>query len=580
MIPLIAILAAISSLAILGAGALSWTVTAIAAALALIDGFLSWSTRIASPGARSDRSGWWSVDRVYLLALTFLLLTLMPMPLSVSRLTGRERYEQNARADSALKEAASLGLAQPATSFFAFTRNRAGTMRIAALLIAAYGIARLSSRLRGSRRIALLSGLVLLATAIGIAGFVSLRFMPQRDTLWWVYPIPHVLPGPVACFVNRNHFAGIMAMLSPAALALCVQALRARRWLLAPLWGFCFAALGLALLAAMSRGAFLAWLAGMGAVPLFFFPVRRALPAIACGAILAALLAWAALAHLPAFRERMAMLRDPEDSSVSARLNAWHDTLRIWRAYPVAGAGANAFRMVYPQHRTSSHTGFRTHAENQYVQLLAEGGIAGTALAALLIAACLLAVRRHARGGHASPALLAALGGGAAAAGVHALTDFALYAPLYSLALATLVGMNLPPERAALPRPGWLAALNLFGALVLLSNEPQVQHMENPGVLGNTTGAEARLALVWAPTHWQAWQRWGYLAGQRRGKDAQPYAARCTEQAARYDPLNFRLWQYLGYTRLSMKDYAGARAAFDRMHKLRPWVEMPKIPGT
>lgn len=579
MIPLCAILLSLLFLTLSGAGILSWTVAAVAAALAAIDLLLELRRGIRqAPDEKPDAPARWGVDRAYLLALAFLLATLIPLPLAATRWTGSERHAQNSLVAQALTEAADRGLAPLRTDWFAFTRNRAGTMRIAAMLIAAYGVARLASRLSARGRFGLLGGLVTLSAAVGVTGLISLRFIPQGDTLLWFYPIPHVLPGPVACFANRNHFAGMMALFSPPAFVLFIHALRTRRWLQAPLWAFCFLALSAALLTSMSRGGFLAWLTGMAAVPLLFFPARRAIPAIALGAALAALLAWGALASVPTLRARMEMLRDPEDSSVGPRLAAWHDTLAIWRAYPVAGAGANAFRMVYPQHRTSSHSGFRTHPENEYLQLLAEGGGVGVALAALLVAACAVAAVRFARTGEPSRALLAALGGGAAAAAAHALTDFALHSPLYALALAALVGVNMPPIRAALPKPLWLAALNLIAALALLSNEPGVQRMENPGALGATTRAEARQALVWAPTHWRAWTRWGYLNGRRGGEQAARYAECCASRAAQYDPLSYRLWQYLGYVRLGLHDYHGARKAFARMHALRSWVEVPHIP--
>jgi O-antigen ligase len=56
----------------------------------------------------------------------------------------------------------------------------------------------------------------------------------------------------------------------------------------------------------------------------------------------------------------------------------------IWAAYPIAGAGANAFRMVYPQYRTASSAGFMTHAHNEYAQLLCETGVIGLCMSAVL----------------------------------------------------------------------------------------------------------------------------------------------------------------------------------------------------
>ena len=121
----------------------------------------------------------------------------------------------------------------------------------------------------------------------------------------------------------------------------------------------------------------------------------RATVGATAGVVLAGLLAVAA----PQVRERLSTFRDPASThSLRTRVQAWRDALAVWPRYPVVGAGANALRMVYPQHRAASHRGFRIFAENEYIQLVTEAGLAGVVLAGGLIAGLsvpfLAAVRR------------------------------------------------------------------------------------------------------------------------------------------------------------------------------------------
>ena len=53
----------------------------------------------------------------------------------------------------------------------------------------------------------------------------------------------------------------------------------------------------------------------------------------------------------------------------------------------------------------------------------------------------------------------------------------------------------------------------------------------------------------------------------------------CFSQAAAYDPNNYRLWREVGLLRLRLDDRAGARAAFQRVHELRTWVDFPAVPA-
>jgi hypothetical protein len=49
------------------------------------------------------------------------------------------------------------------------------------------------------------------------------------------------------------------------------------------------------------------------------------------------------------------------------------------------------------------------------------------------------------------------------------------------------------------------------------------------------------------------------------------FTRHCVEQAVRYDPKNYLLWERVGYLRRAQGDKEGAREAFATMKALRSW---------
>jgi O-antigen ligase len=580
VVPFAALTVALGFLAACGAGVFTRALCLVAIALSSAYAFCAWPRTARGAGRAEPERGSASVERVCLLILLLLLVTLVPLPLALTRLTGAERYRQNAAAAQALQQAADLNLVEAVAPTFAFTRNRAGTMRIAALAIVMIGCGMLAARMAPRARPAFLRTVVLGGAAIGVAGCVALRYMPQGDTLWWVIPIRHDLPGPVACFINRNHFGGLMALLAPAAIALTITDLAHRRWLRGLLAGCCFVVLTAAVIDSRSRGAFVAYLAGLLAAPVALATTRRPLLGIVLGVLLCAAAGAALTARNPILRERLATFLDPSaNESLQARLAAWQGTIRICGAYPVAGAGPNAFRMVYPQFRVESTRGFRTHAENEYVQLLAETGIAGACLCMLLVVLYLRSANSAERPSGGANVLAMAAAGAAAAAAMHAMGDFALHSPLYAAVFAALLGLALPPPSSTSTRYPWTALLCLGGALALYPAHAGMQRLDSSRDLRPTDIREIQDALLWAPTSRDAWSYLGWCSVKTGGTNAHAFAERCLAQAAAYDPKDYLTWLDLGSFRLQkIKDYPGARAAFGRVRELRTWVELPRVP--
>ncbi len=193
-------------------------------------------------------------------------------------------------------------------------------------------------------------------------------------------------------FVNRNHFACLLAMTLPLA-----AGWRAPRPWMAWIAASIPAA---AIVASGSRAGLLAAAVGLAAVR-----SGRMVGIVALGAAVAA-----------------AFLRS--GSAPAERLGIWRDTLALIADHPWTGCGLGAFEAAFPRYQTTSVTGTVDFAHNDYLQIVAELGVPlGLAFAGVL----LRWLWRAAPSGRAGF-------GSAAAFAAHGFFDFNLYIPLNAAA--------------------------------------------------------------------------------------------------------------------------------------------------
>ena len=429
----------------------------------------------------------------------------------------------------------------------------AGGLALLALLAAPA----LSRPDRAVRAVALVgaAGFALAAYAI----FARARF---GALLYGTIAVPTVSPfGP---FVNKNHFAGWIAMaaLLVAGLALGL-ADRARGrggdWTADPRAGGVIlgvvAALAMALagLASLSRGGAAALAAGGGCLAaLRLFPGgsgrRRSglLPSLVLAGVLASIL----VALVP--REAHERLRTL--SGASFRLDTWRDSLRLAASSPVLGHGLGAFHDAYPPFKRGHGIVRVEHAENDYLETLAEMGAPGLALSVTGLALLLAAAGRGIAMG--PDRLVRGIGTGALAAlvalAVHSALDFNLRIPS-NAALAALVAAAAAGAAGVRPRPlprcGALAlsvgALALLLAAASLPDRPwlaarqeavQAASSSAPAVrrlrLERAEEALARL-LARRPAHAESWL---LLAGTRVALGDPASGAALARHAAWLDP--------------------------------------------
>ncbi len=573
-------------LVLLPTGAFTMTLVVVTAVLSLGLAALALLGRPSehAPPLRGQRWVTWAC--VLLLGLFW--ITLIPLPASIGFPAGKLRKAQNVHAYETIENVVALEMMEPEPQGYALTRNRSGTARVALLAGAAIAAALLASRMGPRARSLYLRFVLILGLVIAVLGYISMRSKPQGDNLWWIYPVPHGLPGPIACFTNPNHFAAFLAILCPIALALFVHDIGKLRIIRAAVSLGSFAFLVLTIVYTQSRGALVGLSCGMLVCTAVYFLHRRWIPGIVLiGIGVCAVVSILSIPH-PLIRERLQTFLDLKSTdSYQTRVAAWSDCKTIFKHYPVFGAGANGYRVVYPQFRTTSQGAQMTsHAENEYVQWAVDTGILGI-LAALILLMCYgrTAIVPRLKSTDDAVLTVATLGVlGTAAA--HSFLDYPLHIPLYAIPLASIAGLILPQEltqlsgtsmreRAISALPVLCVALLSVGLVRAWGNRlhyDSVHHMHR-GELSTIARA-----LRYSPNHPFAWYYLGRKVSRTKTPETRLLAIQCLTRAGDLDPNNYKLWYRIGRRLHNLKAPEAAARAFARVKELRDWHNVPYLP--
>ncbi len=296
-----------------------------------------------------------------------------------------------------------------------------------------------------------------------LAGFglaISLLAIAQRLTwngrIYWLRAVsPNVAPyGPYA---NYNHFAGLVEMLFPLALARMLFsrcAVEERLFL-----GLATTLMIAAGIFSLSRGGMLATGAQIVLFGLLSAISRRrgtasSLPAhnpLLPALILAGALVIAIQVGYEPLLQRFGTVRQGADErSLTTRIEYWKASWRMFLDHPVAGVGLGAFPTIYPRYGTSSARHERLEqAHNDYLQLLTDAGILGGGIGVLAIGLLLREVWRRWRHWESLQADERAvfIGAAVAIAGllIHSLVDFNLQIAANALLFSFIVSLVVSP---------------------------------------------------------------------------------------------------------------------------------------
>jgi O-antigen ligase len=293
---------------------------------------------------------------------------------------------------------------------------------------------------------------------VSLGFFVSLLAIVQYFTfngkLYWFRVLP---PGevPFGPFVNPNHFAGFVELVSPLGLAMLLSGAVRRDKL--PL---------LIVLSILPIGA-LALSASRGGITSFLFEFvlliflmrrkgerRRQLVMAGSLALVAGFLAlWLGLGWTV---ERFEHLTHG-DISRDRRVSIFRDTWKIVRDHPWTGTGLGTLETVFPRYESYYDGRIVDHAHNDYLELLADTGLIGGMCMLGFIA--LLAWRglSNLRATHNPVRQFVYAGSLVACTGLllHSLVDFNLHIPsnaLLFLLLAAMATCGTPEPRQSYPQ--------------------------------------------------------------------------------------------------------------------------------
>jgi O-antigen ligase len=300
------------------------------------------------------------------------------------------------------------------------------------------------------------------ANATLLALFALIQALTWNGKIYWVIPIgpEHSAWSVGGPFLSHTHLAEYLNVGLGFGLGFMLggmgdrrPGLRAGRAIAVYVVGV----LALGITTSQSRGGFLAML-GASLFTVMCLRSRRFrlwVGLVAVSAMVALFLR--AMGDASPFFARLSTIVNSRDDAYQIRTGIWRYALRGWLRHPLWGTGLGTFGVSAPLFIEHNHDVYSIHAENEYVEMLLEGGCAGFGLALLGLAGIGLKARRAwiAAPTHADRALVLGASAGIVALAIQVLSDFGLHVPAISLLMVVLCGHLcwLGAERGAATSP-------------------------------------------------------------------------------------------------------------------------------
>jgi O-antigen ligase len=298
-------------------------------------------------------------------------------------------------------------------------------------------------------------GFVWFGMAFGflVAIFGLLQHLTFNGKLYWFREMRYggVPFGP---YVNRNHFAGFAELILPLALVpLVLGKVRRERWIVVGV----FAVLPIgALFLSASRGGIVSFGVELGVLALVMILRRTGGKQLLVGGVvlLIALLmvTWLGVGQI---LERFSSLQLLEATS-GKRTSMRQDTWRIFLDHPWTGTGLGTLQLVFPPYETLYDGRIVNHTHNDYLEAIAETGVAGGLCCAWFLGVLLADSARRMLTLNNSIAAALNLSGLVGCSGflTHSLVDFNLHIPANALLFFLTAHLATGEIRQGAPRSG------------------------------------------------------------------------------------------------------------------------------
>jgi len=298
-----------------------------------------------------------------------------------------------------------------------------------------------------------------------LAFFGILQWLTKPEAIYGLRLTPQAIPfGP---FINQHHFAGLMEMTGGLTLGILLgSGIKTDK---KPLLIIALVLMSVATILTGSRGGVLSFTATAAFALMLTFAFKEnkgsagkisskltvwLLPAI--GLSLAILIAMLLVIALGGEQNllRGTGLRNAQTDFTSGRAGFWKVAWQIFLSHPILGAGLDAFGAAFTKFDPSSGLFRVEQAHNDYLQMLADGGIAAFACVIAFIYLLFRNGIRRIRDGLGSLDKSIVIGALAGCFGimVHSLMDFPLRTPANAFFFLTLVSMaaaKVSPEKSS-----------------------------------------------------------------------------------------------------------------------------------
>jgi len=317
--------------------------------------------------------------------------------------------------------------------------------------------------------------LLAFAVVLALIGIVQKGLMVDKPYGFWV-PIDAGAFFPFGPFVNRNHFAGWMSMALPLSLghfgALVARGMPGVRsgWRNRLVWFSTKAASGavltglgvlvisLSLVMTLSRSGLVCFLVALALLGGLWLRrnatlTRRALGVAFLGAILIGAIGWTGVDAIAA------RLGPAQTDGFGGRLGAWADAVDIATAFPVTGTGLNTYgfaTLIYQKRDVTHHY---VEAHNDYLQIVAEGGVLLALPAFALLSVVVYQLAKARPDTTTFSWVRAGAVTGLIAIGVQELVDFSLQIPGNAVFFTLVLGFALAPRENRRPQSDIVARI-------------------------------------------------------------------------------------------------------------------------
>ncbi len=316
---------------------------------------------------------------------------------------------------------------------------------------------------------------VLVVAAVFQAVYGSGEYLSGRQHIFG-FAKRYYLDSATGTFINRNHFATLLAIALPFALLLAIPKATSDRTPHPISWRRRFVAaadgaglgrllavaasalIWLGLLLSHSRAGLAAALVGAAIVLVRFRATRAARWAGALGAGVLLVLLTVETAQAPG--ERFLTLKD-EIEDRAGRPAVWLASTGLVRQRPLLGWGFGTFERAFPTVQSADIEVHYDHAHNDWLEWATEGGVVALVAAITLLGVALRNTWRTTRETIGAATFSISCRAATAALAVHAAFDFSLRIPAVAVVGAALMGMALT-RHSSTPATG--IAANVFPA--------------------------------------------------------------------------------------------------------------------